>query len=191
MYQVPRTVATEAGRLLCVLLVWLRPVSTNPSAWRVRWFLLPFTYTLNQMLYYALKIGISALVIVAIAEIAKRSSGFAALLASLPLTSLLAFVWLHIEGTESARIADLSGQIFWLVLPSLVLFLLLPLLLRQGLGFWLSAFDCGNRCLLLRVASFAAQVRGAVVIYGKRRKNTRMYRVPWYARAAVAGSESA
>ncbi|MBI5437373.1 MAG: DUF3147 family protein [Nitrosomonadales bacterium] len=90
------------------------------------------------MFYYALKVGISALVIVAITEVAKRSSGFAALLAALPLTSLLAFMWLHVEGTESLRIAELSGQIFWLVLPSLVLFLLLPLLLRQGLGFWLS-----------------------------------------------------
>jgi len=90
------------------------------------------------MLYYALKVGISAIVIVAIAEIAKRSSGFAALLASLPLTSLLAFMWMHFDGAEPERIAELSGQIFWLVLPSLVLFLLLPLLLRQGLGFWLS-----------------------------------------------------
>ena len=90
------------------------------------------------MFYYALKIGISALVIVAITEVAKRSSGFAALLAALPLISLLAFVWLHIEGVESLRIAELSSQIFWLVLPSLVLFLLLPLLIRQGMGFWLS-----------------------------------------------------
>ena len=90
------------------------------------------------MLYYALKVGISAIVIVAITEIAKRSTGFAALLAALPLTSLLAFMWLHLEGAEPARIAELSGQIFWLVLPSLVLFLLLPLLIRQGLGFWLS-----------------------------------------------------
>jgi len=90
------------------------------------------------VLYYALKVGISALVIVAITEIAKRSSGFAALLAALPLTSLLAFIWLYVEGAEPLRIAELSSQIFWLVLPSLVLFLLLPLLLRQGFGFWLS-----------------------------------------------------
>ncbi|MFZ2300978.1 MAG: DUF3147 family protein [Gallionella sp.] len=90
------------------------------------------------MLYYVLKVGISAVVIVAITEIAKRGSGFAALLAALPLISLLAFVWLHIEGAKPELIADLSSQIFWLVLPSLVLFLLLPLLLRQGLGFWLS-----------------------------------------------------
>jgi hypothetical protein len=90
------------------------------------------------MLYYALKVLLSAVLIVVISEIAKRSSGFAALVASLPLTSLLAFVWLHVEGAPASEIAGLSGQIFWLVLPSLVLFVLLPLLLRQGLGFWLS-----------------------------------------------------
>ncbi len=90
------------------------------------------------MLYYALKVGISAFVIVAITEIAKRSTGFAALLAAIPLTSLLAFMWMRFEGVDSVRIAELSSQIFWLVLPSLVLFLLLPLLIRQGLDFWLS-----------------------------------------------------
>ena len=90
------------------------------------------------MFYYILKVAISACVIVAITEIAKRSSGVAALLAALPLTSLLACMWMHFEGAEPVRIADLSGQIFWLVLPSLILFLLLPLLIKQGVGFWLS-----------------------------------------------------
>ncbi|MCX7193379.1 MAG: DUF3147 family protein [Proteobacteria bacterium] len=90
------------------------------------------------MLYYALKVAVSAIVIVMITEIAKRSTGFAALVAALPLTSLLAFMWLHLEGAESVRIAELSSQIFWLVLPSLILFLLLPLLIRTGVGFWLS-----------------------------------------------------
>lgn len=88
--------------------------------------------------YYLVKVLLSALIIVAITEIAKRSSGFAALVASLPLTSLLAFIWLRLEGAGTSEIASLASQIFWLVLPSLVLFVLLPLLLRQGLGFWLS-----------------------------------------------------
>lgn len=90
------------------------------------------------MIYYALKVVVSAVLIVAISEIAKRSTGFAALLAALPLTSLLAFVWLHVEASPASQIAALSEQIFWLVLPSLVLFLVLPALLRHGLGFWLS-----------------------------------------------------
>jgi len=90
------------------------------------------------MLYYALKIALSAMVIVAVSEIAKRNSGVAALLVSLPLTSILAFVWLHVEGSPSSAIGELSSQIFWLVLPSLVLFLALPVLLKYGFGFWLS-----------------------------------------------------
>ncbi len=88
------------------------------------------------MLYYAVKVIVSALVIVAVSEIAKRSTGFAAFLASLPLTSLLAFVWLRLEGTQAEKIGELSGQIFWLIIPSLLLFPLLPLLIRYGLGFW-------------------------------------------------------
>lgn len=88
------------------------------------------------MLYYAVKVAVSALLIVAISEIAKRHSGVAALIAALPLTSLLAFVWLHVEAAPTEQIAQLSGQIFWLVLPSLLLFLLLPILLRYGWGFW-------------------------------------------------------
>ncbi len=90
------------------------------------------------MWYYLIKLLVSALIIVAVSEIAKRNSGFAALVASLPLTSLLAIVWLRVEGAQVAQIAELSSQIFWLVLPSLLLFLLFPLLLRQGLAFWLS-----------------------------------------------------
>ncbi len=92
------------------------------------------------MLYYAIKVIVSALLIVAISEISKRSSGFAALVASLPLTSLLAFVWMHFESSPPERISELSFQIFWLVLPSLILFLMLPFLLRHGLGFWVSLF---------------------------------------------------
>jgi hypothetical protein len=90
------------------------------------------------MLYYALKVIVSALVIVAISEIAKRSTTFAALVAAVPLTSLLAFVWLHVEAVPTERIANLANEIFWLVLPSLVLFLLFPYLLHRGLAFWSS-----------------------------------------------------
>jgi hypothetical protein len=90
------------------------------------------------VVYFILKTIISALVIVAIAEIAKRSTVAGALIASLPLTSLLAFVWLYSDTHDVARIASLSLDIFWLVIPSLALFLALPLFIRLGWGFWLS-----------------------------------------------------
>jgi hypothetical protein len=90
------------------------------------------------VVYFILKTIISALVIVAIAEIAKRSTVAGALIASLPLTSLLAFVWLYSDTHDVAQIASLSVDIFWLVIPSLALFLALPLFIRLGWGFWLS-----------------------------------------------------
>jgi hypothetical protein len=85
-----------------------------------------------------MKIGISAGVIVMVSEIAKRSSLFGALVASLPLTSLLAILWMHWERVEQQKIADLSQSIFYLVLPSLAFFLLFPALLQRGLSFWTS-----------------------------------------------------
>jgi len=90
------------------------------------------------MWQYALKLAVTAAVVVAIAEIAKRSTFWAALLASLPLTSLLAFVWLWLDSGDAEKVASLSQGIFWLVIPSLLLFILLPLLLRAGWGFWAS-----------------------------------------------------
>ena len=87
---------------------------------------------------YGIKVALTAVVVVLIAELGKRSSFWGALLASLPLTSLLAFVWLYVDTGDSARVASLSTGIFWLVLPSLPLFLLLPALLKAGWNFWLS-----------------------------------------------------
>jgi hypothetical protein len=92
----------------------------------------------SSLLYYAVKVLLSALVIVVVSELAKRQPTFAALVASLPLISLLAFVWLYLEGSPVGEIGALSRDIFWLVLPSLVLFVLLPVLFHVGLGFWLS-----------------------------------------------------
>ncbi len=77
------------------------------------------------LFHYAIKVALSAGVIVAVAEIAKRSSFWAAALASLPLTSLLAFVWLYLETGDIQKITTLAQGIFWLVIPSLLLFVLL------------------------------------------------------------------
>ncbi|UCH40616.1 MAG: DUF3147 family protein [Gammaproteobacteria bacterium] len=90
------------------------------------------------MVYYVVKVALSALLIVAIAEISKRSSLIGALLASVPLVSVLAMIWLYIDTRDSDKVAALASGIFWLVLPSLALFIALPLLLRHGFNFYLS-----------------------------------------------------
>ena len=107
------------------------------------------------MWQYVAKVAISAVLIVAVSEIAKRSSFMAAVLASLPITSLLAFIWLYVETGDATKIAALSHGIFWLVIPSLVLFLVLPLLVRAGWNFWPS----------LAVASIATALAYAVLVW--------------------------
>jgi hypothetical protein len=87
-------------------------------------------------MYFFVKILISAVVIAAVSEIARRSTWFGALIASLPLTSLLALIWLYQDTRETGRVAQLSMEIFWLVIPSLLLFVMLPLLLRRGVSFY-------------------------------------------------------
>lgn len=91
--------------------------------------------TRSSMSCLLLKFAISAVVIVAVAEVAKRGSFAGGLLASLPLTSLLAFFWLWHDTHDAEKIAALSRSVFWLVLPSLVLFPVLPSLLMRGVNF--------------------------------------------------------
>ena len=89
-------------------------------------------------MYYAIKIIVTAGLVVAVSEASKRSSLLGGLLASLPLVSFLGMIWLYIDTGNAEKVADLSRSIFWLVLPSLLFFLLLPFLLKKGWGFFLS-----------------------------------------------------
>ena len=90
------------------------------------------------MTYYLVKIAITTILIVVISEIAKRSTFVGAILASVPLISVLAMIWLYIDTKDATKVSSLSIGVFWLVIPSLALFLALPLLLKQGLNFYLS-----------------------------------------------------
>lgn len=88
------------------------------------------------MFYTICKVLITSLMIVTISELSKRSSMLAALLASLPLTSILAMLWLYLDTKEVEKVAELASSIFWLVIPSLVFFISLPLLLKKGVAFY-------------------------------------------------------
>ena len=71
-------------------------------------------------------------------EISKQNSYLASILASIPLISVLAMTWLYIETKDVSKIIELSKGIFWLVIPSLTLFIILPLLLKFGINFYFS-----------------------------------------------------
>ena len=90
------------------------------------------------MLYLGLKALISGILIAAASTIAKRYPGFGALIASLPLVSVLGMIWLWRTSPTPSNMAAHAEATFWYVLPSLPMFLLIPALLRHGISFWLA-----------------------------------------------------
>lgn len=87
------------------------------------------------MVEQIVKVLLTSVLVVSAAEAAKRSAIFGALIASLPLTSLMAMVWLYADTRDPEKVAALATGIFWLILPSLTLLLVFPLLLRKGVPF--------------------------------------------------------
>jgi|TARA_Y100000996_G_scaffold81734_1_gene56049 hypothetical protein len=88
------------------------------------------------MIYNIVKILISAILIALISEVSKRSTFFGAILASIPLVSVMAMIWLYIDTNDSLQVVQLSKSIFWLVIPSLVLFITFPFFIRLQLSFY-------------------------------------------------------
>lgn len=85
---------------------------------------------------YVIKVILLTLTVIGVVELSKRARPFwGEVLASLPLISLLVFIWLYIDGADTRPIAALSRSIFWLVLPSLTLFAAMPLFLKRGWNF--------------------------------------------------------
>ena len=90
------------------------------------------------MQYLIIKALLSGLIIAAASEVARRWPGWGGLIVSLPLVSLLTFIWLWRDTGDNERIAALSQGAFWFFLPSMPMFLVLPALLRSGYGFWVA-----------------------------------------------------
>lgn len=97
------------------------------------------------MLYLVIKAGLSGVIVMLVSEVARKFPGFGALIASLPLISVLVMIWLWRDTADPDRLAVHASATFWYVLPSLPMFLLLPFLLKRGIGFWPSLISL---CLL-------------------------------------------
>lgn len=81
-------------------------------------------------MYFVIKTLITALLVAGISEAGKRFTTFGAVLASLPITSLLAFIWLYHDTKDVQKVSALSWEILWMVIPSLVFFVAVPVLLK-------------------------------------------------------------
>ena len=107
------------------------------------------------MTYLLVKAVLSGIIIVAASEVARRSPGLGGLIASLPLVSILAIIWLWRDTADTERIAAQLEATFWFVLPSLPMFLVLP---RRCSG---TASD-----FLARPRAFVPPDDGPLLFYG-------------------------
>ena len=88
------------------------------------------------MVFLILRAAISGVLVALVAYVARRFPTWGGLVASIPVVSTLAMIWLWSDGRDAAKVATYSESAFWFVLPSLPMFLIIPGLMRRGLGFW-------------------------------------------------------
>ena len=111
--------------------------------------------------YFLVKTLITALIVAAISELSRRFSLFAATLASLPLVSILAFIWIYVDTKDTEKLIAMSYDVFWLVLPSLAFFLIFPVLLKHGLAFGLALLiACMGMSILYTLTLWLLKVLG-------------------------------
>ena len=107
------------------------------------------------MWYVIVKYLITAAVVVLVSELAKANDKLGGLIAALPLITVLALIWLHIENQPITKIANHAYYTFWYVIPTLPMFLLFPYLLPKW-GFWLTLLSC----ILITLLIFYLYVTG-------------------------------
>jgi hypothetical protein len=93
------------------------------------------------MAWLATKYALTAAIVVLVSEIAKRSDKLGAFIAALPLVTVLALVWLHVENQPAQKLANHAWYSFWYVIPTLPMFLAFPFLLPRW-GFWPTLLAC-------------------------------------------------
>ena len=84
---------------------------------------------------------ITAVIVVVVSEVAKHSDRLGAMIAALPIVTILTLIWLHAEGQPASKISNHAFYTFWYVIPTLPMFLTFPYL-HAKIGFWLSLLAC-------------------------------------------------
>jgi hypothetical protein len=117
------------------------------------------------MTWFIVKVLITAVIIVVVSEVGKVNAFLGSVLASIPLVSTLGMIWMHAEKTPTGKIVAHSRGVFWMVLPSLPMFLLLPWLLeKQRWSFPASLATSLALTVVLYFASAALLKRHGILI---------------------------
>ncbi len=90
------------------------------------------------MIMYIVKVILSAILIVIVTEVSKKDNLLGSIVISIPWVSLIAILWIFIESKDAVKVASFSYGIFWMVIPSLLLFILLPVLINHKVNFYVA-----------------------------------------------------
>lgn len=114
------------------------------------------------MTAFWLRAILSGLVVALASAVARRSPVLGSLIVSLPLVSVLSMIWLWRDGSTRLELATYIQNTFWFFLPTMPMFLVIPLLLRRGMAFW-PALGLGCALtILLYLAMTAALARSGI-----------------------------
>lgn len=115
-------------------------------------------------MYLLFKYSITALIVVVVSEVARRSDRVGAWIASLPLVTILTLVWLFVENQPNEKLTNHMYYTFWYVLPTLPMFLAYPWLLKT-LGFaWSLVTWCALTVLVFLIFAWAVKRLGIELI---------------------------
>ena len=94
------------------------------------------------------KIALTALIIFSIAQVSERSTLMAAILASIPIVTVLSMMMMHHEGQSAVEISGFAKDIVWLLIPSLLLFIVMPWLIESRSWDFYPALAAGMACTI-------------------------------------------
>lgn len=108
---------------------------------------------------FILKTVVSALLIAFVSEVSKKSAALGAILISLPITSMIAMTWLFVETNDSSKVLQFSNLIIWVVIPSIIFFIVMSFLLRYNCNFYLamalsSIVMISSYCLYVKIIRY-------------------------------------
>jgi hypothetical protein len=104
--------------------------------------------------YLIIKAALSGVIIMMVSEVSRRNPSIGGLIGSLPLISILAFIWLWRDTSDTEKIAAQAEATFWYIFPSIPMFFAFPAMLRNGMGFWMAlALSC-----ILTLVLYAATI---------------------------------
>lgn len=85
---------------------------------------------------FIIRAALSGIIVAIIALVSRRYPGLGGLIASLPLISVLGMVWLWHDTGDREAVATYLSSALWYFLPTIPMFIFMPMMLRHGVSFW-------------------------------------------------------